>query len=97
MLLTAATQIPILAYIITTLGAVLGLTGALYAIFNPPKLIAFLSRDQGRMLEDTPEDKSDFALWLATHYVLLRAIGVIILLASAGVISSIIEQLVIRK
>jgi uncharacterized membrane protein YkgB len=100
MVLIIATQIPVLAYVINTLGAILGLTGALCAIFNPPKLIEFLRRDKDSLLEDTHEEskeKSALTSWLDYHYVLLRALGVIILIASIGVLISIINQLVIRK
>lgn len=97
MILITVTQIPILAYIINTIGAFLGLIGAFYAIFNPTKLIEFLKRDKDNLLEDTPEEKSRLTVWLDYHYVPLRITGAIILIASIGVILSIVNQLVILK
>jgi NADH:ubiquinone oxidoreductase subunit 6 (subunit J) len=83
----AATHIPLLAYLINIVGAVLGLIVGGCIILIPQKANEYFGRSNIR-LESTPEDN-----WWRRYFVPFRIIGVILTIASVAAMVSTVRSL----
>lgn len=84
---TASIEIPPLAYLINTIGAITGLLLGFLAVFMPQKANKYFGKNDIPLVSN-PEDP-----WWQRYFVPFRIMGAIIMIASVTVIASIVGYL----